>query len=411
MRWLFIHKDFPGQYAHVVRHLAGSGDQVIGIGQTRDVRINGVRVLHYAPPETASAAHPYAREFDLAVRNGQRVAEECEKLKAAGFYPDAVIGHNGWGETFFVKTVWPTSPLLGYFEFFYRASGSDADFDPEFPAEPDLPMRLRTRNAINLVGLYAADWGQTPTRWQRDQYPEPYRNRISVIHEGVDTDYVRPDPTARLWLAGGLSLGAQDQIITFSARALEPYRGFHVFMRALPQVLRALPSAHVLIAGGDGVNYGRAPERAESWRQLLLDELAGQLDPGRVHFLGQLNFQQYLTMLQISTVHVYLTYPFVLSWSCIEALAAGCMVIGSRTPPVEEVVADGRNGYLVDFFDRDRLAGLMIAAVRDGGNREIRAAARELMVKRFDVKRICLPAYASLLQSLTGGRLSTAASH
>lgn len=403
MKWLFIHKDFPCQYLHVVRHLAAAGDEVVGIGQTPGIQIEGVRHIPYTPRQLASSAHPYAQEFDLAVQNGLAVAEECEKLKAAGFVPDAVIGHNGWGETFFVKTIWPSSPLLGYFEFFYRATGSDADFDPEFKADPDLAMRLRTRNAINHVGFEATDWGQTPTRWQHDQYPQHFQDRISVIHEGVDTDFVRPDPSARLWLKGGISLGAQDQTITYSARSLEPYRGFHVFMRALPNVLRDLPNARVLIVGGDGVSYGMPPRRAASWRQQLLDELAGQLDLHRVHFVGPLNYQQYLTVLKISSVHVYFTYPFVLSWSFLEALSAGCLVIGSRTPPVEEVLTDGRNGYLVDFFDTAKLAGLIIRAVRDGRNDRIRAAARETVVSRFDLKRICLPAYSLLLQGLRGG--------
>jgi glycosyltransferase involved in cell wall biosynthesis len=281
MNWLFIHQNFPGQYVHVARHLAGVGEHVIGIGQkrrTEPVNLSGVRRIEYVPAQPASAPPAYVHEFELAVQNGLAVAQECERLKGEGFVPDAVIGHNGWGEMLYVKDVWPSAPQLGYFEFFYRAEGSDVDFDPEFPPEPDVAMRSRTRNAVNLLGLDSADWGQTPTKWQRDQYPPLHRRRISVIHEGIDTDLVRPDPTARLLLRGGISFGPDDEVVTYCARNLEPYRGFHVFMRALPGVLRRRPNARALILGSDGVSYGRRPTRAATWRQQLLDELAGELD-------------------------------------------------------------------------------------------------------------------------------------
>ena len=364
MKWLFIHQNFPGQYLHVVRHLARAGEEVIGIGQKRSIHVDGVRWIEYVPAQPASTAHEYVREFDLAVQNGLAVARECDRFKSDGSVPDIVIGHNGWGETFYVKDIWPTTPLLGYFEFFYRPSGSDIDFDPEFEADLNIAMRLRTRNAINLVGLEAADWGQTPTRWQRDQYPERFWERISVIHEGVDTDNVRPDPTARLWLRGGISFGHNDEVVTYSARNLEPYRGFHIFMRALPKVLRNRPNAHVLIVGGDEVSYGTRPADAPNWRQQLLSELGEQPDLQRVHFVGRIGFQQYLSVLQLSAVHVYLTYPFVLSWSLLEALSAGCLVIASRTNPVEEVITDDKNGYLVDFFDIEGLADRIIDALQ-----------------------------------------------
>src|SRR6516165_2374501 len=288
---------------------------------------------------------------------------------------------------------------------FYRLKGSDVDFDREFPPEQDAAMRLRTRNALNLLGLDAADRGQSPTQWQRSQYPQPYRDRIAVVHEGIDTTVVKPDATARLWLSGGRCLSRADEIVTYSARDLEPYRGFHVFMRALPDVLKRRPEAQVLILGGNGVSYGRRPERAETWRAQLLAELDGVLDLRRIHFLGHLPYQQYLTVLQISSVHVYLTYPFVLSWSLLEALAAGCLVVSSLTPPVEEVICDGDNGWLVDFFDVDGLAERIVAALagkEDTTSTRLRAAARQTVIARYDLSTVCLPAYLDLLRSMLG---------
>lgn len=401
MNWLFIHQNFPGQYVHAARHFAAAGDQVVFITQQRERQLDGVRKIVYAPARRAAGVHPFVSEFNTAVENGQAVGRICEELRRNGFTPDLVAGHNGWGEILYVKDCWPSVPLLGYFEFFYHPRNSDLDFDPEFPPGPSDGMRLRTRNSINLLGLETADWGQTPTEFQRGLYPEKFRRGISVVHEGIDTAMVRPEPSTRLWLAGGLSLSRDDLLITYSARNLEPYRGFHTFMRTLPKLLERHPAARVLIVGSNEVSYGRRPEGAPNWRQKLLAELEGQLDLSRVHFLGRLNYPQYLAMLQISTVHVYLTYPFVLSWGLLEAMSSGCAVVASRTPPVEEVMRDGENGYLVDFFDRDALADrvseVLLQRDRQG---KIRSAARQTVIDRFDLATICLPAYIALVRRL-----------
>ncbi len=401
MNWLFIHQNFPAQYVHIARHLAGRGDAVCFITQQRDRELPGVRKIVYVPRSQASKVHPFVREFEASIENGLAVAQVCEGLKREGFRPDMVIGHNGWGETLYVKDVWPETILLSYFEFFYHAADSDLDFDPEFPPSPLDRVRIRTRNVVNLLGLETADWGQTPTEWQKSLYPERYWPQISVIHEGVDTALVRPDPSARLWLRGRPLLAPGQQIVTYSARNLEPYRGFHVFMRALPPLLARFPELQVLIVGGNGVSYGRRPAQGTSWREAMLSELGGRLDLGRVHFLGRLPYPQYLAALQVSAAHVYFTYPFVLSWSFLEAMAAGCLLVASKTPPVEEVVRDGENGYLVDFFDRDALVERLSAALtRPDRDARIRAAARATVEARYDLKSVCLPAYLALLDRL-----------
>jgi glycosyltransferase involved in cell wall biosynthesis len=258
------------------------------------------------------------------------------------------------------------------------------------------------RNASNLLNLHAADWGHTPTNFQRNLYPAEYRSRISVVHEGVDTDHVRPDPSARLWLRGGVTLSRDDQVLTYSARNLEPYRGFHVFMRTLPTVLERCPNARVIVIGGDGISYGRQPEQGGTWRERMLAELGDRIDLERVYFVGWLPYEQYLAVLQISTAHVYLTYPFVLSWGLLEAMAAGCAVIGSRTAPVEEVI-DGTNGYLVDFFDTEGIAERICGVLEDpAASEEIRRNARRTVLERYDLQRICLPAHLELIGRLAG---------
>jgi glycosyltransferase involved in cell wall biosynthesis len=403
MKFLFVHQNFPGQYLHIVRYLHEAGHEVKFVAQRRDKEIAGVPTLEYIPLPVSSGVQPYIADLEANMMNGLAVARLCEGLKRDGFTPDIIIGHTGWGELFFVKEVWPNVPLLGYFEFWYRPQNSDLDFDSEFPPTHDDAFRIRMRNTTNLVSLSAADWGHTPTRWQRDLYPAEYHDRITIVHEGIDTDVVHPDKGARLFLSGGLSLSCNDQVLTYSARNLEPYRGFHRFMRALPAVLERCPKLRVIIVGGNLVSYGRKPPTGANWRDYMLAEVGGRIDPKRVHFVGWLPYAQYLAVLRISSAHVYMTYPFVLSWGLLEAMAAGCAIIGSRTPPVEEVINGIDNGYLVDFFDTEALVDRICSVIEHPADTlRIRENARRTVVESYDLKSKCLPAQLALIRQITG---------
>ncbi len=407
MKLLFIHQNFPGQYRHLARTLAADPrNQVIAIGEQANLaryeRPTGVGVVAYPKPQGAAAqTHPFVRGHDGAVRRGQLVARVLQELRGRGFVPDVVCAHPGWGEALFVKDVMPESRLCGYFEFFYHARGADVDFDPEYPASIEDAMRVRAKNSTMLLTLDAADAGIAPTAWQHAQYPAEFRSKISVIHDGIDTGAVRPDPAATLTLPNGEVLTANDEVVTFAVRNLEPYRGFHVFMRALPRILARRPRARVVIIGGDEVSYGVAAKGGATYREALLAELGGAFDPARVHFLGRVPYQRYLSALQVSSAHVYLTYPFVLSWSMLEAMAAGCLVIGSRTPPVEEVIEDGVNGWLTDFFDGAALSERVCDALAAGTRlAPLREAARQTIVSRYDLARVCLPQQIRMIESL-----------
>lgn len=408
MNILFVHQNFPAQYRHLARHYAAKrGSRVWFVSQPNEAELPGVaKVVYQNPPREVAGCHPLTFDLDQAVRTGAAAAARCRALRDDGVRPDLIVGHSGWGETLFLKDVFPDVPLLSYFEFFYHSVGVDVDFDPEFTSVFADPSRLRMKNAVNLVAFDATDWGHTPTRWQRGLYPPEMRCRITRIHEGVDTDIVKPDPAAWLKLErANLRLTRADEVITYVARNLEPYRGFHIFMRALPEILRRRKRAHVVIVGGDGVSYGHPAPPGTSYREMMLREVGGRLDPDRVHFLGQVAYAAYLNLLQVSSVHVYLTYPFVLSWSFIEAMACGCVVIGSATPPVMEVLKDGENGLAVDFFAPRDIAD-RVDAVLDHRDRMRRlgANARETAVTEFDLKRRQIPRWERLFDDIVAGR-------
>ena len=408
MNYLFIHQNFPGQYQHIAAYLAAQpGNRVVFLSHDSQNSIEGVERISYLPyRQPHPSTHHYIREVEQAVIFGQSLYERCLGLKKDGFRPDIMIGHNGWGETLYLKDVWPDVPLLGYFEFFYRFQGADIAFDPISPVTLDDAPRVRTKNIVNLLGLDAADWGQTPTRWQWSLYPEHARRRITVIHEGIDTDRVRPDPQAWVRLDGpNLTLTPNDEVITYVARNLEPYRGFHIFMRALPDILRRRPKAHVLIVGGDEVSYGSPAPDGQTYRQIMLNQVGHGLDLSRVHFLGRVPYHSFLSILQISSAHVYLTYPFVLSWSFLEAMAAGCLLIGSATAPVQEVLRDRENGLLVDFFDTAALAERIDEALDHPDRmRELREQARRTVVEGYDLRTVTMPRHLALIDDLIAGR-------
>jgi glycosyltransferase involved in cell wall biosynthesis len=404
MKLLCVHQNFPGQYLHLVRHLgAQSEHQVVFITQRQEINIPGVRKIVYKPRRpTSPQVHHYLRESEAAVLNAQEVARVALDLRSAGFVPDVMLGHNGWGEIWYLKDIFPSSPLIGYFEYFYRMQGADVGFDPGDPVTPDTAPRIRTKNLGNLLALDTADLGQCPTEWQKSSYPRRYHPILNVIHEGIDTQVAAPNPAARLAFGDPrLEFVAGAEIVTYVARNLEPYRGFPTFMRSLPAILAARPNAHVLIVGGDEVSYGPKLPPGQTHRQRMLDELGSGLDLSRVHFLGRIAHPAFIKVLQISRVHVYLTYPFVLSWSMLEAMAAGCLIVSSRTPPVEEVIQHGGNGLLVDFFSPEQVADRVIAALEDNKSFEsLRRNARQSIVDRFDLRSICLPAHLRLLNML-----------
>ncbi|TDH60011.1 glycosyltransferase [Dankookia rubra] len=362
MNYLFVHQNFPGQYLHVLRRLAAERrHEIVFISLPNHNQIPGVRRIDYRPLRGPSPGiHRDATEFEAAMIRAQAVAETGQRLAAVGFQPDIMIGHNGWGELLNLKDVWPGVPLIPYFEFFYHDAGLDVGFDQEFPLSPEQRSQVRAKNAVNLLGLQLADRGQTPTAFQRNTYPAWARRKLALVPEGVDLAYCRPrwDVDFALPAIGRRWSRQGRRLVTYVARNLEPYRGIHVLLRAIPRILADRADVDVVVVGGDEVSYGPAPEHG-TWRERLLAELGSAIDPDRVFFPGKLAYADYLTLLQVSSVHVYLTYPFVASWSLREALACGCALVASDTAPVREFVSDRETGRLV-FFDKPAEVALAV---------------------------------------------------
>jgi len=400
MRILFLHQNFPGQFKHLAPALAAAGHAVVALPMRPGSPSvwQGVRVVPYQPARGSTpGVHPWLTDLETKAVRADACARQMIRLRDAGFTPEVVIAHPSWGESLGVKAVWPRTRLGIYCELYYQASGADVNFDQEFTRPDPLDgMRLRFKNLNHDMHFELADAALAPTHWQAGTFPAPWRERIEVIHDGIDTQALQPRDDARFTLPDGRVLTRADEVVSFVSRNLEPYRGFHVFMRALPELLRRRPRAQVLLIGGDAVSYGTPPADGRTWRAVLTDELRPQLsaaDWARVHFLGQLPYLQYVALLQVASVHTYLTYPFVLSWSLLEAMSLGCAIVASDTAPVREVITHDQTGCLVDFFDPAALAHGIAALLDDPARRRrLGQAARAKVRARYDLHSVCLPA-------------------
>lgn len=411
MNILFVHQGFPGQFRHLAPALARDPAHRVLALTMQDkapAQWQGVQVVPYRPMRGSTPGiHPWMVDLETKTIRGEAALHAALRLRDGGFTPDAIVAHPGWGESLFLKDVWPTARLGIYCEFFYHAHGADVGFDPEFSArDADEAPRMRLKNVNHLLHFEVADAALAPTHWQASTFPEPFRSRISVVHDGIDTQAVAPNRAVRVRLGSGLELGRDDEVVTFVNRNLEPYRGYHVFMRALPDILRRRPRAQVLLVGGSEVSYGARPPHGQSWMDIFAAEARACMpaaDWARVHFLGQVPHAHFVGLLQLSTVHVYLTYPFVLSWSLLEAMSAGCAIVASNTQPLHEAIVDGDTGRLVDFFDVQALSGAVCDLLDDAPARAaLGARARAFAQAHYDLHGICLPRQLAWVQALAG---------
>ena len=410
MKILFIHQNFPGQFKYLAPALVQQGHTVVAMTmqKTEAKEWQGVRLAPYtATRGTTPKVHPWISDFETKTIRAEACFRAALRIRAEGLNPDLIVSHHGWGESLFLKDVWPQAKLAIYCEFYYHPRGADVGFDPEFPAEDAGEVcRLRLKNLNNLLHFEVADAAISPTHWQASTFPEPFRSKITVVHDGIDTEAVAPNPAVSLTLNGNIKLTRADEVITFVNRNLEPYRGYHIFMRALPELLKRRPQARVLIVGADDVSYGARPAEGKKWKDIFASEVRPQIsdaDWARVHFLGHIPYQHFIPLLQLSTVHVYLTYPFVLSWSLLEAMSVGCAIVASDTQPLREAIRHDDTGRLVDFFDVPGLANEVCALLDDPVARQrLGANARAFAQATYDLKTVCLPRQLQWVQGLEG---------
>ncbi|WP_411872647.1 glycosyltransferase [Vulcanococcus limneticus] len=387
--------------------LIARGDEIQAIGAPHAPGMAGVSCFRYRLPSVGAvpAVHPWAQDFQVKVIRAEAVLRLLSERSDQIVRPDLILGHPGWGELLGIKDHWADVPVLHQLEFVYQLQGGDTGFDPEFPIALGSQTRLRLRRATQLMAFHDLDWALAPTHWQATTAPAAFQDRVSVIHEGIDTTAIAPRVGSHVNLEQrGLRFEPGDEVVSFVARNLEPYRGFHTFLRALPLLQKLRPRAHVILVGGEGVSYGPPPAQGGSWKQVLLAELEGQLDLGRIHFVGQVPHPVLHDLFRVCACHVYLTYPFVLSWSLLEAMACGAVVIGSDTPPVAEVISHGLNGLLVDFFSHEALAERVAEVLADpAAHRALALEARRTVQQHFDLHGVCLPRQLALVDWLAAG--------
>lgn len=407
---LFLHPNMPGQFKHLARAFGEEGvHRIRFITKHKTAEVPGVtRVTYKLPREASPHTHRYLVNAERAVLQGQEVWRVAKRLREEeGFSPAIIVAHPGWGDALFIKDVFPKARLLSFFEFYYRAAGADLGFDPQEPLREDDFARSRTKNITNILSLEASDWGLSPTVWQWSVHPPEFRSRISVLHDGIDTRFCAPNAQAIFHVKNGPSFKPGDEVITHIERNFEPYRGFPTFMQVAAKLLKERPNAHIVVVGADGVSYGKPAPKGTTYRKLWMQQTGLDKSPlkERLHFVGTLPHEEMITMLQVSAAHIYLTYPFVLSWSLMESMACGCAIVASDTKPVREVMQDGKNGLLAGFYDVDgmtqRVVQLLEAKDR---NQTMREAARATVLRNYDLANL-LPLHVRLVKEVAEGLL------
>ncbi len=405
MKLLFVHQNMPGQYRELLDWLAAQGGhELVFLTQRPNVKIPGVKTVVYKPFHTpAKDAFGLSKVWEEAAGTGFGAVLALQKFSAeTGFRPDVILGHTGWGELSFLKDLWPDVPIIGYFEYYYNMEGGIVGFDPEQPPGPHTAYFNRARNVIPCLNRDVVDLGYAPTQWQRDRFPASFHDKMYVCHDGIRTDKLGPNPAAEVPL-GRLAepLRHGDEVVTYIARNMERTRGFHVMMRALPEIQAARPNARILMIGGNETSYGAESKHPGGLRGEMEEELGDRVDWSRVHFVGRVPYAQLCQIIQLSRCHIYLTMPFVLSWSLLESMAMEATIVAANVAPVREVISHGETGLLVDFFDPKALAAQVSDVLaRPEEFAYLGRAARAHVVQNYDFLSRCLPEHIAHINAL-----------
>lgn len=409
---LFVHQNFPGQYRYLARYYARHEEwNAIAVGERKCMQrqINsmpqGVTLLAYDMPENdlcnVSARVKYFADY---VDRSDALEKVLLRQKVKGLSPDIILAHPGWGEALYLKEIFPNAKLICFFEYFFSSTKNNINFDPYLSSSLDQKIGYRMSNTASLIAMDSADVGVCPTHWQLSTFPEIYHQEIRVIHDGVDTQVVCPRSEQQLVLhtikGQKVTVSKQHEIISYSVRNLEPSRGFHRFAAALPELQRQRPDAYIIVVGGDEVSYSKAHPSGKCWREVIMEEVSDECNMERIIFTGKIPYISLLTLFSITRLHIYLTTPFVLSWSLLEAMACEAPILASATPPVEEVIIDGENGKLFDYFSTEDLINKAVALLNNKKERcDLGVQARRHIVKHYDLHSVCLPQHIAMIEA------------
>ncbi len=405
MKILFVHQNMPGQYRELIQFLVGQNlHELVFLTQRQGPDISGVTRLTYKPFHKPDAqAFGLSKDWETAAGAGFGAVRALQTYaRDTGFRPDIILGHTGWGEMSFLKDLWPDVPIIGFFEYYYNMTGGMVGFDQEEPLSAHSAYFNRARNVVPCLNMPVVDIGHAPTYWQRDRFPKLFHNHMYVCHDGIRTDKLGPNGDVSVEL-GRLDapLTRDDEVVTYIARNMERARGFHIMMRALPEIQAARPNARILMIGGNEVSYGRDSDHPGGLRGEMETELGDRVDWSRVHFLGRVPYADLCRIIQLSRCHIYLTMPFVLSWSLLEAMAMQATIVAADVAPVREAVTHGETGMLVDFFDPSALAAQVsdiLARPQDFAHLGLNA--RQHVVETYDFLTRCLPEHIAQINAL-----------
>jgi len=403
MRILFVHNNFPGQYRRISSYLADFPEYEMSAATlTTNQQKSPLVQAEYKPHrEATKGIHPALISTERAVILGQAAYQALFDWKKKQGSPDIIMSHSGWGANMFLKDLFPDAKLLTYFEWYYHCHGSDGEFFKDEPYGPNDELRLRMKNTPILHDLAAMDWGQCPTQFQHSKLPAAFRDKVSVLHDGVDVDFFSPAEGTKLKV-GDITLTAEDEVITYVARGMEEYRGFPEFMEAVSILQKERPNLHVIMLGNDRVAYGAKREDGKTYKEWAMETF--EFDHSRLHMMGLQPLGFFRDMMRITSAHVYLTAPFVLSWSLMEAMSTGALIIGSDTDPLHEVITHGDNGLLVPFFEVDTLVAQVNKVLNDKPEfRSCGVKARETIVTTYATQDL-LPQYRQLIENVANGQ-------
>ena len=381
LRVLFVHPSFPGQFGHIARYLADEAGWECTFASTAEPHEGErcIRKIRYRPDEkVAKSKHFLTQDFQDEVSHAAGLHEALKSV-GASVRPDLIVGYTGSGSGLFLRELFPETPIIGYVEYFFHPHGSAIDFRPDFPPDERAVLRHVLRNAGLMLQLEDCTAGYTPTRFQHGLLPEPYRSKVRVIHDGIETAFWK-----RITRPSGS--GDRQRIVTYAARGLEAMRGFDLFMRVARRIQEEYPNVAFLVAGSDVVQYGsdEAHISEDTFKEHVLAH--DDFDLERFRFLGWIPRGDLLQILNLSDLHIYLTVPFVLSWSLLNAMSCGCTILASDTEPVREVIRPGENGLLRDFFDVEGLAEAAVRVLEDPeAHRALGSAARQTVLDRYSL--------------------------